>query len=316
MNAITVVIPNWNGMEVIKPCLDSLRSQSMKAFSTILIDNGSTDGSLELVRAGYPEVRVKAFAENTGFSRAVNEGIRQSDTPYVVLLNNDTVCAKHFLEELYRCIKRHPNAFSCSARMEQMKQPGILDGAGDYYCALGWAFADGKGKRSRCRRREHKVFSSCAGAAIYRRDLLEELGGFNEQHFAYLEDVDLGYRAQIRGYENWYAPKALVLHAGSAASGSAHNPFKVSLSSRNSMYLIGGNMPVWQIALNLPFLTAGTAVKYVYFCKKGLGSCYRKGILEGIRMAFRDRKKGHCPPREGQYLKIQLQLWANLFRRF
>ena len=314
MNEITVVIPNWNGNDVIRPCLDSLRTQSMKSFETIVIDNGSTDGSRELVETQYPEVRLKAFTDNTGFSRAVNEGIRMSVTPYVILLNNDTVCGKHFVEELYHCIRRHPQAFSCSARMEQMRNPGILDGAGDYYCALGWAFADGKGQPVRSRRKEHRVFSACAGAAIYRRNLLEELGLFNEQHFAYLEDVDLGYRAQIRGYENWYAPRAAVLHAGSAVSGSAHNAFKVSLSSRNSVYLIGGNMPLWQILLNLPLLAAGFLVKYLFFCRKGLGKIYRKGIRDGAAMAVRDRKRGHRPPENGAYLKIQLQLWKNLFR--
>jgi len=163
------------------------------------------------------------------------------------------------------------------------------------------------------------VFSACAGAAIYRRELLLEVGGFDANHFAYLEDVDLGYRARINGYVNMYEPEAVCLHAGSASSGSRYNEFKVNLSSRNSIYLILKNMPLLQIVINLPFLIIGYAVKTLFFIRKGFGLTYIKGLGKGFALFF--SKKGHVKKVHfklknlGNYCMIQLELWANMIRR-
>ena len=151
---------------------------------------------------------------------------------------------------------------------------------------------------------------------MYRREVFEEIGLFDEEHFAYLEDVDVGYRARIAGYRNVYEPMARIIHVGSAASGSRHNEFKVRLSARNNLYLIYKNMPVLQILLNLPFLLAGFLVKYLFFLKKGLGAIYLKGLMEAPKLMKKKKKvlyqKGHLK----NYLKIQLELWINIFRFF
>ena len=118
-----------------------------------------------------------------------------------------------------------------------------------------------------------EVFSACAGAAIYRKGIFEKIGMFDETHFAYLEDLDVGYRAKIYGYRNFYAPKSVVYHAGSASSGSRHNAFKVNLSSKNSVYVIYKNMPFVQLAINFPALAVGVAVKSRFF-KKNLLTKY------------------------------------------
>lgn len=318
MCEVTIVIPNWNGMEYLPACLASLQDQTEERFAVILIDNGSEDGSVDFVRREYPQIRIRAFHRNTGFCRAVNEGIRLSRTPFVILLNNDTICDRNFVRELVQGMHRHSNAFSGSARMMQMADPEKIDDAGDYYCALGWAFANGKGKGADEYSREQKVFSACAGAAIYRRNLLLKLGLFDEAHFAYLEDVDIGYRARLAGYENWYFPKACVLHAGSGASGSRYNAFKTSLASRNSLYLIRKNMPVWQRILNLPFLTAGFLIKTVFFSKKGLGKEYIQGLMRGMRMKERGRTGPGktVQPSVFRLFQIQAELWINVIRRF
>ncbi len=165
----------------------------------IFVDNGSVDGSRELTEEKYPWVKVIALAENTGFCKAVNLGIEATQTPYVVLLNNDTEAEPDFLKELYLGIERKKNAFSGAARMLQFHDRGKMDDAGNYYNCLGWAFALGKGKPEENYLKERKIFASCGGAAIYRTELVKKLGGFDEEHFAYLEDIDLGYRAQIAG---------------------------------------------------------------------------------------------------------------------
>ena len=237
MQRTTVVIPNYNGMQYIDACLKSLQKSTVP-LKIILVDNGSTDGSLNCVRENYPDVRIIAFPENTGFSKAVNAGILAADTEFVLLLNNDTVVDERMAEYLENAMEADEGCFSAAARMCSLSAPEKLDGAGDFYCALGWAFARGKDQPADRYLKPGRVFSACAGAAIYRRSLFLKIGYFDENHFAYLEDIDIGYRANIYGYPNQYVPQAVVYHAGSAVSGSRHNEFKVRLSAANSIYLI------------------------------------------------------------------------------
>lgn len=314
----TVVIPNYNGRNYLQDCLTSLLAGS-EVPAIIVVDNGSADESAAMVKEKFPMVKLIALPENRGFSAAVNMGIREAGTEYVFLLNNDTVVLKDTIEELEAAMERHPKAFSVAAKMLQMKNPELIDSAGDFYCASGWAFARGKDRKTEAFSKETSVFSACAGAALYRKAVFNEIGDFDENHFAYLEDIDVGYRAKIYGYRNYYAPASVVLHAGSGSSGSRHNKFKVDLSSRNSIYLIYKNMPVLQVLLNLPFLLLGYLVKILFFLKKGLGADYMKGLGKGFRLAFsgkgREHKVKFSMKYFGNYVIIQLQLWANMFRR-
>lgn len=319
---VTVIIPNYQGADYLEACLDSLYQGSL-APEIIVVDNGSTDGSAELAAKlaarKKPAFRLVRFAKNRGFCAAVNEGIRLAETEYVMLLNNDTEVDEDCVRNLYRAIRRRKHAFSVSAKMLSMHQPEVIDDAGDLYCSLGWAFALGKGKPRRSYNKAARVFAACGGAAIYRRKVFETIGGFDENHFAYLEDIDIGYRARISGYENYYAPDALVYHAGSAVSGSRYNEFKVRLASRNSIYLIYKNMPSLQILLNLPHLAVGIGIKTLFFARKGMGRVYVEGIAEGLRLSCsREGRKQKVPFRTeclGNYVKVQLELWWNTVRR-
>ncbi|MGN8886367.1 glycosyltransferase family 2 protein [Blautia sp. HCP28S3_G10] len=313
---VSVVIPNYNGIAFLDSVLGSLEGQTVNNFEVIFVDNGSSDGSCSFVSANYPWVHIIELSENYGFSRAVNEGIRASKAPYVLLLNNDTEVKDDFVEQMLVSIKRHKNAFSCGARMVQYHDRDRLDDAGDYYCALGWSFARGKGKDIRIYDKEEKIFSACAGAAIYSKKILDRIGYFDEEHFAYLEDMDIGYRARIHGYENWYAPKAVVYHVGSGTSGSRYNQFKTRYSSRNNIYLIYKNMPFLQIVLNLPFLLVGFGTKIIFFSIKGMGKEYLAGIKNGFSISKKDRKVPFSFCNLPNYFKIQLELWINLVRRF
>lgn len=318
MAKTTVVIPNYKGINYIEDCLNSVYKSSI-SLEVIVVDNASADGSLELVRERFPQTKIISFEENKGFSAAVNAGIRAAETEYVLLLNNDTVVDVRAAECLEKEMDRYPKAFSVSAKLISLKEPEKLDGAGDFYCALGWAFARGRGKSSDLWTRSDRVFSSCAACALYRKSLFSEIGYFDVNHFAYLEDVDIGYRANICGYPNRYVPGAIVYHAGSAVSGSRHNEFKVKLSAANSIYLIYKNMPFLQVILNLPFLLAGYLCKFTFFSKKGLGGAYRKGLLEGIKLSLSEAGKKAKVHFKWQYfanyLWIQGQLWVNLLRR-
>lgn len=311
----TVVIPNYNGIQYLKDCLDSLREQSRQDFRVILVDNGSADGSVGYVETHYPEVEIRQFEENLGFCKAVNEGIRLSETPYVILLNNDTICEPSFIEELVRAMEEEPDCFSCASRMVRMDNPDRMDNGGDYYCAFGWAYALGKGKPAVNYKKRREIFSACAGAAIYRRAVFDQIGLFDEAHFAYLEDVDVAYRARIAGYRNLYIPQAVVRHVGSATSGSVYNEFKIRHSSRNSIYLVYKNMPWPQIVLNLPFLVVGFLIKMIFFACKGYCREYISGLKKGISLCDRRKKVRFQRKNLKNYLRIQLELWGNIFRR-
>ena len=199
--------------------------------------------------------------------------------------------------------------------MIDYKNHEILDNAGDLYTAMGWAVARGKGRPCKDYETSKRVFSCCAGAAIYRMDIMRKIGGLDEKHFAYLEDLDIGYRARICGYQNWYAPKAKVYHVGSGTSGSRYNQFKTRYSSRNNIYLIYKNMPLLQIILNLPFLAAGFLIKFLFFALKGMGKEYLAGIKNGFSISMNHRKVPFSVKHLPNYCKIQLELWENMFRR-
>ena len=313
---VSVVIPNFNGIAFLDSVLASLEGQTLSNFEVILVDNGSTDGSCSFVTANYPWVHLIELSENFGFCGAVNAGIRAAKAPYVLLLNNDTEVKEDFVEEMLAAIRRHKNAFSCGARMVQYHDRDRLDDVGNYYCALGWSFARGRGKDIHAYETEDKIFSACAGAAIYRKKIIEKIGYFDEEHFAYLEDTDIGYRARIYGYENWYAPKAIVYHVGSGTSGSRYNQFKTRYSSRNNIYLIYKNMPFLQIILNFPFLAAGFLIKFLFFAVKGMGKEYAAGIKNGFSISMKNKKVPFRIKHLPNYCKIQLELWINIIRRF
>ncbi len=316
MSEVSIVIPNYNGISVLEACLRSVFQQTGVSFEVMVVDNGSSDDSREFIQEHFPQCILICLDRNYGFCRAVNEGIRQAESPYIILLNNDTKVHPDFARCLLDAIRKDNRRFSCAARMLQFQDQDreILDNAGDYYCALGWGIARGKGKPAEKYAREQEIFSSCAGAAIYRKDLLEKLGGFDEAHFAYLEDIDLSYRAKIHGYCHWYVPDAKVWHMGSATSGSRHNHFKVIHSAQNNIYLIYKNMPLLQLFLNAPLLIAGMVIKYLFFVKKGFGRDYRKGLLCGFRLCLAnpDRKVRFCRGHVPAYVKIQLELWKNI----
>lgn len=315
MKRVTVIIPNYNGIEYIRECLDSLFNQSMKDISIIVVDNASTDGSCEVVEKEYPEVMLVKLTQNYGFCRAVNEGIKRTKTDYLILLNNDTRADENFVKELYECIDAHEDTFSVASKMLQMSRPDRIDAAGDLYCALGWAFSLGKDKKASKYDKDSVIFSACGGASIYRKSIFEEIGYFDELHFSYLEDVDVGYRARIMGYKNRFCPRALVYHAGSGTTGSRYNSFKVRIAARNSWYVVFKNMPLLQLILNFPLILAGFGIKAIFFILKGYGREYLSGMKRGYLMCTQGRKNPYDRRFLKNYVKIQLELWLNMFRR-
>lgn len=319
MEKITIVIPNYNGMKYLPGCLDSIKPEKQKAavsYRILVIDNGSTDGSVEFLKTckGVDSIFLDT---NTGFCHAVNVGITESATPYVLLLNNDTKAFPGFVQNLYNSIHGKKKCFSVSAQMLMWDDESLLDDAGDLYCCLGWSRSRGKGKPAGAYGKATKIFSACGGAAIYRKEVFDRIGLFDELHFAYLEDLDVGYRAKLYGYYNKYEPLARVLHYGSASTGSRYNEKKTELSSANNIYVIFKNMPGIQIFFNFLPLLAGFTAKFLFFAKKKMGMKYLKGLGVGFKRSFSSEGRKHRIKFKGEnfvpVLKIQLELWKNTF---
>ena len=305
---VTIIIPNYNGKHFMDPCLASLKKQTYKDFKILIVDNASSDGSIEYMKENYPDIEVIALNKNYGFSKAVNVGIKHSKTPFVILLNNDTTVDPHYVEEMITAIEKSPKIFSVSSKMIQMYHPDLIDSAGDLYTVLGWGVCRGSGRPVSNYTEADEIFTACAGAAIYRRSAFARIGYFDENHFAYLEDIDIGYRAKIYGYKNMYCPTALVYHVGSGTSGSKYNSFKVRLSSRNNIYLCYKNMPLLQLLLNAIPIALGYIVKIGFFIKIGFFKDYLDGIKEGLKTAKKQQKVPFKLRHLPNYIKIEIEL--------
>lgn len=252
---VSVVIPNWNGKRFLAGCLDSLFDQSYPNVEVVIVDNGSRDGSVEFIQANYPKVKLVTFEVNTGFSVAVNRGIRESSGEYVALLNNDTVVDKDWASELVRAMLEHPEIASAGCKMLAYDDHTLLDGVGDGYRRGGLPGRIGHKERDTGRFNVPRyILGACGGAALYRRSLFDEIGYFDDDYFAYLEDVDLGLRAQSAGYKCLYVPTSIVYHLGCGTTGSGYSPLVVRLSAQNNLNTIIKNIPFKLIVKFLPHI--------------------------------------------------------------
>jgi GT2 family glycosyltransferase len=294
---VTVVIPNWNGERFLKLCLGSLRDQSYGDFETVIVDNGSEDGSLGFVAENFPEVKTVELGENRGFAAAVNAGIEASATEYVVLLNNDTEQDGRWLEALVRAAEDHPESGLFASKLVDFHDRRVLDGAGDAIRLSGLPYRLGHGERDRCQfDRPGYVFGACAAAALYRRSLFDEVGLFDEDFVSYCEDGDLSFRAQLAGHRCFYVPDAVVYHMGSASTGGKRSPTATRLGTRNSLSLLVKDLPLSVAARILPFFVLGQLARLVTAAATGS----LRAHIEGIAGAWR-----HLPLMREKRAEIQ-----------
>jgi GT2 family glycosyltransferase len=324
---IFIVIPNYNGMNFLDKCLNSLERETSYNLQIIIVDNGSEDNSIDVFNKNFKKnisnikYHLIANDSNLGFSKAVNQGIDLAisfGSEYICLLNNDTEIEENFFSNLIKSIETDQNIFSVSSKMLQYNNPDLIDDAGDEYTLLGWTKKSGDGvdKSSSKYSKPREIFSSCGGASLYRASIFNEIGCFDNDFFAYMEDVDIGYRAQINGYKNVYSPKAIVYHVGSASSGSKYNEFKIPLAARNNIWVIYKNMPWPQILLNIIFLFIGFFIKYLFFLRKGYGNLYLKGLKEGLSNRKKVKKVKFKTSNLKNYFKIEWKLIVNTFKLF
>lgn len=244
MPEFSIVIPNWNGKKFLQVCFDAIATQTFTGeVETILVDNASEDDSVAYTQKQYPWVRVLQLDKNYGFAGGVNRGIEAAKGKIIILLNNDTEVAPGWLQALYNAAGKYPEAGFFASKMMDFKERDIIDACGDGMTLSGTAFKIGMGEKDGPKYQEDRfVFGACAGASAYRREFFEKVGLFDEDFFAYLEDIDLDLRAQLQGIQCLFVADALVYHIGSATSGTA-SPFLHKMVIKNHAHLIYKNYP-------------------------------------------------------------------------
>jgi GT2 family glycosyltransferase len=268
---VTVIVVNFNGGSLLRRCIAALAAQTVRSFEVVLVDNGSTDGSLEALGELSSNVRMIRTGRNLGFAAANNVGLRESRSEWVALVNPDAFPAPDWLQRMLDVAGRRPEFDSFASRTVLADQPDLLDGAGDVYHVSGLFWRRGHAASGDMRFvDDEEVFCPCAAAALYRRSALERVGGFDEDFFCYAEDVDLGFRLRLSGSRCLYVAGAVVAHVGSAITGR-RSDFSVYYGHRNLVWAYVKNMPPALFWAYLPAHLALNLVTVLWFAARGQG---------------------------------------------
>ena len=291
---VTVVIPNYNGRDLLPTVIPSALAQDYPDFELLVVDDASTDDSVAYLRSEWPQVRVVELSENSGFARACNVCIRAAESPLVALLNTDMEVEPDWLRELVDALKRDPQAGSASGKILNFYSRDAIDAAGDLMLRSGAAVNRGEGQPDDGRfDRARRVFAPCAGAALYRRELFDRVGLFDEDFHSYNEDMDLGFRAQLRGYTSLYVPAARSYHMKAATTGRAKHFFSRA-QRRNAIWLIVKNYPGGLLMRFLPYIVARQVVYLASSVPHGMLREHLMAIGEavrGLRRMLRKRRE-------------------------
>jgi GT2 family glycosyltransferase len=291
MPSATVIIPNLNGKEHLAYCLPALLRQTYQDFETVVVDNGSIDDSIPFISQKFPWVRIIANASNLGFAEANNIAIRASCSPYVVTLNNDTEVETRWLAEMIKVVEAYGQVGMIACKVLSMREPHLIDSAGLEIDSAGMPWNRYHGQVDRLTEIEpYEVFCPTGAAALYKREMLEQIGLFDEAYFAYCEDMDLGWRARLRGWHCLYAPTAVVYHLHSATSGQG-SPFKRYLLTRNRIWTVLKNYPSPEIWLDLPKLLLYDLVAALYRIKIEKNLSPLQGRVAALRQIGRVLKQ-------------------------
>lgn len=280
---VSVIIVNWNGRHLLADCLSSVFRQTFKDFETILVDNGSIDGSVQWVRENYPNVHVVYLEQNLGFSGGNNVGIRLAKGKYIVLLNNDTEVEDRWLESLYDYIQTDDRIAACDSKVMYYTDRDAVWSAGAVYSVAGSAsFRRDQGPDGRGLDKPTDVFVAVACSVIYRKSALDEIGCLDEDFFAGYEDVDWSFRAHLRGYRIVNVPASRVYHKVSVTHVHNSNSF-VYHGQRNVFSVFIKNMPSTLLLRYWPLHLVYTVGSFVYFAKIGRGRAFLRAKWDAMK---------------------------------
>jgi N-acetylglucosaminyl-diphospho-decaprenol L-rhamnosyltransferase len=280
--AISVIVLNYNGRQWLEPCLAALAAQAdAPDFETLLVDNGSTDGSIGFVAARFPSVRIVDNGRNLGFAGGNNAGARAAVGDTLVFLNNDTIPAVDWLARLHAASIAAPDRDLVTSRIVFLDRPDIVDSAGDGYLRAGGAFKHGHGAYVAGFMSSREVFGACGAAFLIRRGVFERLNGFDEDFFMVYEDVDLSYRARLDGYLCWYAADAVVRHAGSGTLG-VMSATAVFHGQRNLEWTWFKNTPPGLLLRTFPSHVIYSLAGVAHYAARGLAGPALRGKLSAL----------------------------------
>ena len=295
---VCVIIVNWNAGAWLARCVESLQAQTLPPAQVLLVDNASTDDSLAQLPAtcsSWASLRILRADRNLGFAAGNNWALAECDSTYdyVALLNPDAFAAPDWLERLVEAAQQHPEAAAWGSRQLCDHDPDVLDGTGDCYHLSGTAWRARHGQRQEpWDLQAREIFAPCAAAALYRRGVLQQLGGFDEHYFCYMEDVDLGFRLRLLGFSARYVPQAVVRHVGSATSGGQRSAFALFYGHRNMVWTFVKNMPLPLLLLLLPaHVLANLAALLLYAWRGQPGPVLRAKVqaVRGLPRVWRQR---------------------------
>ena len=291
-----MVIVNWNGERFIERCLLALLSQTVAPHEIILVDNASSDASLDIVRR-FPSVRLLAQNKNLGFARGNNLAIEVADaeSEWIALLNPDAYPEPRWLEALLSAARDYRAFDIFGSKLVNAADPARLDGAGDVYHVSGLVWRLGHGAAvSSLSEQAREVFSPCAAAVLYRHSALLKVGGFDEDYFCYVEDVDLGFRLRLAGHRCLYVPTSVAHHVGSGTTGGKHSDFAVYHGHRNLVWTYVKDMPGVLFWVFLPLHLAMNLVSLGVFALRGQGGVMlraKRDALAGIPKMWKKRRQ-------------------------
>lgn len=289
---LSIVIPNWNGLRFLQPCLDSLRAQTHQPIEVIIADNASTDGSQQFIKTHYPEVVLIELPENRGFTGACNAGMQAASGEFVCLLNNDTEVPPDWAAAVIDAFARHPEAGTVASKMLLYDKRDHIHTTGDYFTVDGKAGNRGVWQRDEGQYdHEEYVFSACGGSSVYRRTMLDQIGLLDDDFFFLLEDMDLGWRAQLAGWRCLYTPKAIVYHHLSATGGGVTASY---YDGRNMLMLLMKNYPaaLWRKYGGLIVrVQAGKAWRALRAWRGKAARAQLRGMLASLREIRQTLKK-------------------------
>ncbi len=288
------MIVNWNSGPLLKKCLHSLALQTLKPDTVLVVDNESSDGSANCV-SDFSGCRLLIPGSNLGFAAGNNFALRECATDFVALLNPDAFPYPDWLAAMVAAAESNPDYACFGSRQLNANRPKLIDGVGDAYHISGLVWRAGHGRLQKPEDLQtREIFSPCAAAALYRRSVLDTAGGFDEDYFCYLEDVDLGFRLRLAGHRALYVPDAVVLHVGSATSGGQQSDFSVYHGHRNLVWTFVKNMPDLLFWLLLPLHVMLNLVSVAWFAFCGQGRVIvraKRDAVFGLPKMWRKRQE-------------------------
>jgi len=297
---VSVIVVNYNRKGFLEKCFSSVEAQTYKPIEVILVDNGSVDGSVELVREKFPRVRVLALPGNMGFAKANNMGIAMAKGSLIATLNNDTEATPMWVSEMVRCIASDAGVGMCASKMLFMGSPGVINWTGIMVSRSGACWDRGMSEPDLGQyEAEEEVFGPCAGAAMYKREMLEDVGLFDEDFLAYMEDTDLAFRGRLAGWKCLYVPRAVVYHLGSGTAGYMSD-FSIYHGNRNAVWNFVKNYRGLMFFTCLPWAVGRNLAVIPFYAMKGFGFTILRAKVDAVKglpgmLAKRWRKKPSYP---------------------